>query len=76
MIHTKFYRMHKGPHGLSAGGHHPWASRDYEEIDCEATGCMFNRGKKCMTPSICKIAADGRCEGFSPKPLPPVKDGD
>jgi hypothetical protein len=57
------------------GGHHDWISRDYEDIDCEATGCMFNIGKKCAVPTRCEIGADGRCKGFQAKPLGKV-DGD
>lgn len=60
------------PHGEG----HPWASRDYEDIDCQATGCMFNHAKKCMVPSRCKIGPQGNCEGFHAKPLPPKVDGD
>jgi hypothetical protein len=41
-------------------------SRDYEEIDCEATGCKYNRYRKCMTPSIAIIDHDGKCKGFLP----------
>lgn len=56
-------------------GHHPWASRDYEDIDCKAAGCMMNLNGKCAVPSVCKITEDGRCEGFIAKP--PVKpEGD
>jgi hypothetical protein len=52
------------------GGHHDWLSRDYLDIDCKATGCMFNRDEKCMVPSRAKIGPDGRCEGFQ---VPPTK---
>jgi len=55
------------------GGHHDWVSRDYEDIDCQAVGCQFNRSEKCMVPSRCKITADGRCEGFQAKPMPKVE---
>ena len=54
----------------NVGGHHPWVSRDYEDIDCRATGCMFNREEKCMCPSLCKIGDDGKCQGFRVKPAP------
>lgn len=57
-------------------GHHDWLSRDYEDIDCQATGCMFNKDKKCAVPSVCKIGPTGSCEGFKAKPLPPKLDGD
>lgn len=42
---------------------HP-VSRDYQEIDCNASSCMFNKDSKCTTPSLAKIGEDGRCEGF------------
>jgi hypothetical protein len=58
------------------GGHHDWVSRDYEEIDCQAVGCLYNVGKKCAVPSVCKISDDGRCLGFVAKPLPKKIDGD
>lgn len=50
-------------------------SRDYEEIDCEATGCKFNRYRKCMTPSIAVIDKNGKCKGFLPFTVKKV-DGD
>jgi hypothetical protein len=53
-----------------------WVSRDYAYVDCQAVGCMFNVGKKCAVPSKCKIADDGHCEGFQPKPTPNKLDGD
>lgn len=56
--------------------HHPWASRDYEEIDCQATGCRYNRERQCMVPSRCKISPEGRCEGFESPPLKKQVDGD
>jgi hypothetical protein len=56
--------------------HLPWLSRDWLDIDCQAIGCKFNINKKCMTPSICKISPEGRCEGFTPKPLAAKIDGD
>jgi len=58
------------------GHHHPWLSRDYEDIDCRATGCLFNRNGKCMTPSCCKIGEDGRCQGFRAPPMKSIKEGD
>ena len=52
-------------------------SRDWEDVDCRATGCRFNRNEKCMVPSRCKISADGRCEGFEAPPIQISKpDGD
>jgi hypothetical protein len=56
--------------------HHPWASRDYEDLDCQAVGCMFNRQKKCSVPSLCKIGDDGRCQGFRVPPVPRGLHGD
>lgn len=66
--HGLFARIAKG----NSGGHHDWVSRDYEDLTCHATGCMFNREKKCMVPSRCKISPDGKCEGFK---VPPAKRG-
>jgi hypothetical protein len=68
-------------HGLmprvgNGSEHHPWLSRDYLDIDCQAIGCMFNKEKKCAVPSICKITPDGRCEGFKAIPLPKQINGD
>lgn len=63
-------RMPKG------SGHHDWISRDYEDIDCNAVGCIFNKLKKCMVPTNCKIGSDGRCQGFTPKSTPTKPDGD
>jgi len=56
--------------------HHPWLSRDYLDIDCQAIGCISNKNKKCATPSICKITDDGKCSGFMAIPLPLKIDGD
>lgn len=58
------------------GHHHDWVSRDYLDVDCQAVGCLFNRDNKCMVPSKCKIATDGRCEGFQARTMPKVIDGD
>ena len=58
------------------GGHHDWISRDYEDLDCQAIGCVFNIDKKCAVPTRCKIAADGRCEGFKARPTPRGLHGD
>lgn len=44
-------------------------SRDWEDLDCLAVGCMFNRNSKCGVPSIAKFGVDGRCIGFKPIPL-------
>ena len=60
---------------IARGSHHDWLSRDWLDIDCRATGCMYNAGGKCMVPSRCKINPDGRCAGFEAKPMPKV-DGD
>lgn len=56
--------------------HHDWVSRDYQDVDCLAVACMFNRDKKCMVPSRANFGPDARCTGFQ---LPPQKgkvDGD
>ncbi len=58
------------------GGHHDWVSRDYEDIDCKAVNCMFNKSEKCMVPSRCKIGSDGRCEGFQIAPMKLKVEGD
>lgn len=58
------------------GTHHDWVSRDYEEIDCRAVGCFWNRGEKCTVPSLCKIGDDGRCEGFRARGDKGKVDGD
>ena len=62
--------------GRNPEGHHDWVSRDYIDIDCNATGCVYNRISKCMVPSQCKITEDGRCEGFKMKSSPTNIDGD
>lgn len=56
--------------------HHPWVSRDYEEIDCRATGCFFNKELKCSVPSLCKIDDTGKCVGFKAKQQTTIVDGD
>lgn len=58
------------------GGH--WVSRDWDDIDCKAVGCKWNRNEQCMTPAQCKIGDDGRCQGFVAKELEINKkpDGD
>lgn len=51
--------------GLMNRSNHTFpVSRDWEDIDCKATGCLYNVGEKCAVPSICKIGEDGRCTGF------------
>lgn len=69
-----------GKFGLVARERRPYGfpvSRDWEEVDCKAIGCRFNRNEKCMTPSICKIGDDGRCINFQMKPMQVGKpDGD
>jgi hypothetical protein len=45
---------------------HPWASRDWQDIDCSAP-CTFNRNGKCSVPSLAEIGDDGRCKGFQAK---------
>jgi len=65
-------------HGFMPKGHpqsgHPWASRDYADIDCKAVGCVFNVLRKCSTPSLAKIGDRGQCEGFTPKPEKPPEE--
>ena len=51
-------------------------SRDWEDIDCKAVGCQYNRREKCMVPSLCKIGMKGECTGFVPKPMQTKVDGD
>ncbi len=69
-VHT-LMPHHRRPYGFPV-------SRDWEDIDCRAVGCTYNRGEKCMVPSRCKIGADGRCTGFEAKLLKINKkpDGD
>ena len=53
--------------GLMSRDRSPWdfpVSRDWEDIDCSATACIYNRIKKCTVPSLAKIGEDGRCGGF------------
>ena len=67
-------------HGLMDYGRRPYGfpvSRDWEDIDCKAVGCKYNRSEKCMVPSLCKIGMKGECTGFVPKPMEISKpDGD
>jgi hypothetical protein len=58
------------------GDHHSWARRDYESVDCYATGCLFNKNETCSVPSRCKIGPDGKCQEFVATPTPPKPDGD
>lgn len=39
-------------------------SRDYKEIKCSRTSCMYNRFDECTVPSRCEINEDGYCEGY------------
>jgi len=39
-------------------------SRDWEEMDCSATRCVYNCMRKCSVPSLAKIDDDGKCTGF------------
>jgi hypothetical protein len=39
-------------------------SRDWEDIDCNATTCLWNKNKKCTVPSTAKIGENGRCLGY------------
>lgn len=68
-------------HGLMPRERRPYGfpvSRDWEDLDCWATGCRYNRNEKCMVPSRCKITAEGRCRGFEAPPIEVSKkpDGD
>jgi len=58
------------------GGHNDFVSRDYAEIDCRATGCMWNRKEKCMVPGLAKIDPEGKCSGFKVAPQKRGLDGD
>ncbi len=51
-------------HGWSG---HSWASRDWQDIDCNAIGCLHNRDRKCLMPSLAVIGSEGRCLGFTAK---------
>jgi len=59
--------------GRRSPGHDFPVSRDWEDIDCKATGCLYNRSdvEKCMVPSKCKIGDMGECTGFEVKPFNP-----
>jgi hypothetical protein len=61
---------------MDKGDHHGWASRDYADIDCNATGCMWNKHLKCSVPSLCEILPDGKCKGFKIPPQQRGLDGD
>jgi hypothetical protein len=39
-------------------------SREWEDIDCSAVSCQFNGLNKCISPSLAKINAEGKCAGF------------
>jgi len=60
----------------NSAGHLPWLSRDYEQVSCQAVGCLFNREKACGVPSIAKMDETGKCTGFKAKPLPRGLSGD
>ena len=62
---------HKNP-----GGHHPWISRDYEQLDCKAIGCMFNRNGECAVPSRAVLDDQAKCTGFKARPAPRGLQGD
>ena len=67
--------------GLVDYGRRPYGfpvSRDWEDLDCKATGCKWNRNEHCMFPAQCKISDDGRCQGFVAKAMETNKkpDGD
>lgn len=62
--------------GRPGDNDHWWQSRDNKDIDCNAIGCCYNKNRKCMVPSICKIGDDGRCEGFKPFEIQKEYDGD
>jgi hypothetical protein len=65
-------RMVSEVYGLMPRRHHSFpVSRDWQDIDCWATGCRWNKLEKCIVPSICKITADGRCKGFEAIPMNP-----
>jgi hypothetical protein len=40
-------------------------SREWEDIDCSAVSCQFNGLNKCISPSLAKINAEGKCAGLS-----------
>ena len=59
-------------HGLMPRQNRPYGfpvSRDWEDVDCMATGCRYNISCKCAVPSRCKISAEGKCEGFEAPPV-------
>ena len=52
---------------MDHGDRYPQLSRDWQDMDCKAKACRFNKLGKCITPSIAEIGDDGRCTGFSPE---------
>ena len=63
-------------HRNNPGGHHPWISRDYESVHCEAVGCRWNVLMDCGVPTRHKVTADGRCGGFEVKVVLTKVNGD
>ena len=57
-------------------GHHDWVSRDYADVTCHATGCLFNKASKCAVPSLNIVDSSGKCSGFKCKPGPKQIEGD
>lgn len=48
-------------------------SRDWEDIDCRATQCLWNVSNKCISPSLARIGDDGKCKGFRLRIIPEAK---
>lgn len=51
-------------------------SRDWEDIDCAAVMCKYNRWSKCLIPSLAEIGEGGKCKGFKLKEREIIKEGD
>ncbi len=55
---------------------HPWASRDWVDVDCKAIGCRYNSNEKCGVPSRANFDETAKCSGFELRESPKKIDGD
>ena len=58
MIEIKEFMPHNYPMSRDHG---------YPSFPCKQLKCMANKSGKCISPSLCHIGEDGRCEGYTPK---------
>ena len=44
-------------------------SRDHDlpNFSCKQISCIVNFGEKCMSPTLCVIGENGKCEGYIKK---------